>query len=142
VPLAQLNIARIRFPLDAPQMADFVAQLEAVNAAAESADGFIWRLADDGPGSTSYRLLGDDALIVNMSVWRDLASLRAFVVGHPPHREALHNRRQWFERPTEAMTACWHVEDGHQPSLEEAETMLLRLRSEGPTPTLFPFSYR
>ena len=143
MPLAQLNIARMRFPIDSPGMATFVSQLADVNAGAESADGFIWRLKDaDGPGATSYRILGDDELIVNLSVWRDLAALRAFVIGHDQHRGALQDRYTWFERATEPMTVCWHVDDGHLPPLEEAEEMLLRLRAEGPTADVFPFTYR
>lgn len=57
--LAQLNIAQMRFPLDDPRMSGFVEQLADVNAGAEDADGFVWRLKDDdGPGATSYRILG------------------------------------------------------------------------------------
>lgn len=140
--LAQLNVALIREPLDSPRMASFVEQLEAVNAAGEAAPGFVWRLKDDGPGSTSYRLLGDERLIVNLTVWRDLESLRAFVIGHAGHRAALSRRHDWFERPLEPMTACWHVPVGHQPSVAEAEVMLLRLRAEGPSDDVFPFTYR
>ena len=140
--LAQLNAAHFRYPIDAPEMASFVAQLADVNAAAEASDGFIWRLRDDGPGSTSYRLLGDDRLLVNMSVWRDLESLRAFVVGFDQHRVALRSRYEWFVRATEQMTVCWPVADGHTPSIEEAERMLLRLRAEGASDEVFPFSYR
>lgn len=142
MPLAQLNIARVRFPLDDPRMGGFVSQLEAVNAAAEAADGFVWRLRDDGAGSTSYRILDDDELIVNLSVWRDLDALRAFVIGHLPHRVALQNRTEWFERPSEAMTVCWPVDDGHLPSVEDAERALLRLRAEGASSSAFPFTYR
>lgn len=140
--LAQLNVGVMRAPLDSPSMADFMSQLAEVNAAAEQYDGFVWRLRDDGPGSTSYRLLGNDRLIVNMSVWRDLESLRTFVRDHAAHRTALGRRREWFERPTEETTACWFVPEGHEPSLEEAETMLLRLRSQGPGDEVFPFTYR
>jgi hypothetical protein len=143
VPLAQLNIARMLYPLETPEMAGFVGRLAEVNAAAEAADVFIWRLKDeDGPGATSYRLLGDDRLIVNLSVWRDLDSLRAFVVGQEGHRDVLRARYDWFERATEPMTVCWEVPDGHQPSLGEAEEMLLLLRAEGPSARVFPFSYR
>ena len=145
MPLAQLNIGVMTAPLESTQMAQFVAQLAEVNAAAERFDGFIWRLKDEdgsGPGSTSYRMFDDDMTIVNMSVWRDLASLRAFVIEHSGHRVALSRRREWFERPTEAMTVCWFVADGHEPTLDEAGTMLLRLRSEGPGDALFPFTYR
>ena len=142
MPLAQLNAGHVRFHIDSPEMASFVDQLEEVNAAAEASDGFIWRLRDDGPGSTSYRLLDDDRLLVNMSVWRDLASLRAFVIGLDQHRVALRNRFEWFERATEPMTACWTVPDGHLPDVAEAERMLLRLRAEGPSDEVFPFTYR
>ena len=130
-------------PLDSERMVDFVAQLADVNAAAEDADGFRWRLKDeDGPGATSYRLLDDDMLIVNLSVWRDLASLREFVLGQAGHRSALSRRRDWFERASTPMTVCWYVADDHEPSLSEAEAMLLRLRAQGPTEGLFPFTYR
>ena len=143
MPLAQLNVAHMTAPLDAPEMAGFVGQLAEVNAAADAADGFVWRLQDaDGPGATSYRLLGEALLLVNLSVWRDLASLRAFVLDGARHRPVLQRRREWFERPTEVMTACWHVAEGHLPSLEEAESMLLRLRAEGPGAEVFPFTYR
>lgn len=141
--LAQLNIAVMVDLLDSPRMAGFVARLADVNAAAEDSDGFVWRLKDeDGPGATSYRMLDDDMLIVNLTVWRDLESLRAFVIENSGHRDALALRRDWFERPTEAMTACWWVADGHQPSVDEAEAMLLRLRADGPSDTVFPFTYR
>jgi hypothetical protein len=143
MPLAQLNIAVMREPLDSDRMAPFVAQLAAVNAAAEAADGFVWRLKDDdGPGSTSYRMLDDEMLIVNLSVWRDLPALRAFVVDFAGHRDVLARRREWFERATEPMTVCWPVGAGHHPSVAEAERMLLRLRSEGPSSDVFPFTYR
>jgi hypothetical protein len=143
VNLAQLNIATMLEPLDSERMVDFVSQLADINAAAERADGFVWRLKDeDGPGSTSYRLLDDDDVIVNLSVWRDLESLREFVLGQAGHRAALSRRREWFEKASMPMTVCWYVEDDHIPTLEEAETMLVRLRVEGASESLFPFSYR
>ena len=45
--LAQVNIALMKAPLESPEMADFVAQLEPVNALADSSPGFIWRLQTD-----------------------------------------------------------------------------------------------
>jgi hypothetical protein len=130
VPLAQLNIARTRYAVESPRMASFLDQLAAVNAAAEHADGFVWRLRDDGPGSTSYRMFGDSRLIVNLSVWQD------------QHRQALQDRYRWFERATEPMTVCWFVDEGHEPTLEEAESMLVRLREEGDQDGLFAFRHR
>jgi hypothetical protein len=51
--LAQLNIALMKEPLESPRMADFVANLERINALAESSPGFVWRLPPDAaqPGA-------------------------------------------------------------------------------------------
>jgi len=77
--LAQLNIGRLAAPLDSAQLADFVAGLEPVNAAAESAPGFVWRLKDDeADNATSFTIYDDPILIVNMSVWADHHSLGPF----------------------------------------------------------------
>lgn len=45
--LAQLNIAWMKAPLASPQMADFVANLERINALAEGSPVYIWRLQDE-----------------------------------------------------------------------------------------------
>ena len=42
--LAQVNIGRLVAPLDHRQLADFVAALNPIIAAADRAPGFVWRL--------------------------------------------------------------------------------------------------
>ena len=42
--LAQLNIANLVAPLDSVELADFVANLEGINALADGSPGFVWRL--------------------------------------------------------------------------------------------------
>jgi Domain of unknown function (DUF3291) len=42
--LAQLNVATMKFPLQFRGLADFVANLDRINALAESCPGFVWRL--------------------------------------------------------------------------------------------------
>jgi hypothetical protein len=44
-----------------------------INLLAEATEGFRWRLQSDEGDATSLRPFGED-VIVNMSVWRDLAS--------------------------------------------------------------------
>ncbi|MFI6446775.1 DUF3291 domain-containing protein [Kitasatospora sp. NPDC050543] len=134
--LAQVNIARMLAPIDSPQLADFVAALDPVNAVADTADGFVWRLQSEDGNATGFRIFGDDWLIVNRSVWRDPAALEAFVY-HRSHREVLRRRREWFEKPVEAMTALWWVPAGHRPTEQEAEQRLTLLRAKGPTPDAF-----
>ncbi len=46
--LAQLNVGIATAPLDSDVMADFMNNLDRINALAESSPGFVWRLkADD-----------------------------------------------------------------------------------------------
>jgi len=53
--LAQLNIAKAKYPLDAPEIKEFVDNLDVVNAMAESSEGFIWRLKDESGDATSIQ---------------------------------------------------------------------------------------
>ena len=46
--LAQLNIAKFRLPMEHPQNADFINNLDRVNALAELRPGFIWRFVGEG----------------------------------------------------------------------------------------------
>ncbi|MEU6114619.1 DUF3291 domain-containing protein [Streptomyces sp. NPDC047117] len=134
--LAQVNIARLKAPLDSPELKAFVDGLDPVNALAEAADGFLWRLKSEGGDATDISIFGDEWLIVNMSVWRDVPALTAFMYTGL-HREFLARRREWFEKVDEAMTALWWVTEGHEPTVAEAEERLLHLREHGPTPHSF-----
>ncbi|MDO0936280.1 DUF3291 domain-containing protein [Streptomyces sp. DG2A-72] len=134
--LAEVNIARLKFPLDSPELKDFVDALDPVNADADAADGFVWRLQSDDGDATDIQVFGDEWLIINMSVWRDANALTAYMY-QGRHREMLARRREWFERVEEAMMAMWWVPAGHRPTVAEAESRLLHLRTNGPTPYAF-----
>lgn len=139
--LAQVNVARLLEPLDAPRLRDFVEALDPVNAAADTADGFVWRLqAEDGNATSvvafEWDADGSAGVIVNLSVWRDVESLRAFVYGDA-HRPVLRRRREWFHSVAEAVTALWWVPAGHRPTTAEAEAAVRSLRAVGPTDAVF-----
>ncbi|MER6331258.1 DUF3291 domain-containing protein [Streptomyces sp. NPDC014983] len=134
--LAQVNIARLKHPLDSAELKDFVDGLAPVNAVADASDGFVWRLEGDSGNATDVPVLGDAWMIVNMSVWRDQDALTAFMY-RGQHRELLARRREFFERLDEAVTALWWVPAGHRPAVAEAEDRLLHLRAHGPTPYAF-----
>jgi heme-degrading monooxygenase HmoA len=141
--IAQVNIARLRAPLDSGQLAGFVAALDPVNASADSAPGFIWRLQTDEGNATAERAFewepqGAAGVIINMSVWESLEHLSDWVYG-PFHRAVLVQRRQWFERVSEATTALWWTRDEDPPTTLDAESRVLHLRQHGPTPTAFTF---
>jgi Domain of unknown function (DUF3291) len=133
-----VNIARLRAPLDSPQLADFVAALEPVNALADGSPGFVWRLQTDDGDATAIRAFDDDMLIVNMSVWESVDALADFTY-RSDHRAVMVQRRKWFERMAEAFLVLWWVPAGHQPSVDEAKDRLVRLQRHGPTPEAFTF---
>jgi hypothetical protein len=142
--LAQLNIARLLAPLDSPQLADFVAQLDEVNAIADAAPGFVWRLQDASGNATaidatSMQVGADppgDGVIVNLSVWESVEALRSYVFG-AGHVEVLRRRREWFAPMASAYVVLWWVPSGHRPTLEEAHARLELLDASGPTQDAF-----
>ena len=135
--LAQFNVAAPRGPLDSEVMAEFMASLGRINALAEASPGFVWRLQTDDGNATALRPMGDD-VIVNMSVWRDVAALSDYV-HKSGHVEYLKRRREWFERIAEAYVVLWWVPKGHRPTVEEGVARLLMLRERGPSPEAFTF---
>jgi hypothetical protein len=57
--LAQVNVARMRGPLESEVMAGFVARLDEINALADRSPGFVWRL-QTGEGNATYLRPYDD----------------------------------------------------------------------------------
>jgi len=136
--LAQVNIGIIRGPMDSPIMAEFAANLDRINALAESSPGFVWRLQTPEGNATAIRPFQDENMLINMSVWQDAESLRKFVY-HSAHAEILRRRREWFAKMSEAILALWWVPRGHRPSVEEAIARLELLRRKGSHPAAFTF---
>lgn len=128
----------MRAPIDSPQLADFVAGLEPINALADTAPGFVWRLQTEEGDATAIRPYDDDMVMVNMSVWTSVEALKAFVYS-AEHRSYLARRREWFERMDEAIVALWWVEAGHLPTVDEAKERLALLDRVGPSPAAFTF---
>lgn len=134
--LAQMNVARLRAPIDSPQLADFVDALDRINAVADGSPGFVWRLQDDSGNATALRPLGEE-VIVNMSVWRDAESLQAFVY-RSDHVGVMRRRRDWFEK-MDLYLVLWWVPRGHRPTVEEGIARFELLRDRGPSADAFTF---
>lgn len=137
--LAQLNIAHMRAPIDSAELAEFVALLEPINALADAAPGFVWRLKESeaDPTATVVHDYGD-MMLINFSVWESMESLWDYVY-RSPHLGVLRRRREWFLRAMEPYMVMWWVPDGQIPSLAEGMERLERLRTGGPGPEAFTF---
>lgn len=140
--LAQVNVGRLAAPIDSVQLAPFVEALDHVNAEAESALGFRWRLQSENGNATDVvafewdRTEADSGVIVNLSVWADADSLRAFVFGGD-HVTYLRRRREWFLPMKESYAVCWWIPSGHRPSTDEAEERVRHRRQHGSTAYAF-----
>ncbi|MDE2347513.1 MAG: DUF3291 domain-containing protein [Gammaproteobacteria bacterium] len=135
--LAQLNIATMREPLESPSMAEFVANLDRINALADAAPGFVWRLKDEQGDATSARPFGDN-ILVNLSVWESIESLHHFAF-RTAHTDIMRRKREWFDRMKQAYAVLWWIAAGHIPSTTEAARRLMLLRDHGPTAEAFIF---
>src|SRR5689334_25329434 len=116
--LAQINIGRLVAPVDDPKLAAFVAQLDEVNALAETAPGFVWRLQSESGNATDITYSDDPLVLVNMSVWDSVESLQRFTYG-ARHMEVFRDRARWFEKMSEASYCLWWIPGGHQPPVSE-----------------------
>jgi len=122
-------------------MAGFVARLAEINAVADGAPGFVWRLQTAEGDATSLRVFDDEYMLVNMSVWESVEALFEYVY-RSAHVELLRQRASWFEKMGAPFLALWWIPAGHIPSVEEAKAKLEYLTQRGPTPLAFTFKQR
>jgi Domain of unknown function (DUF3291) len=139
--LAQINIGRLVAPVDDPKIAGFVGQLDEINALAERAPGFVWRLKSDAGNATDIVYNDDPFVILNMSVWESIESLRDYAYGSK-HVESLRRRADWFEKMDKPHYCLWWVPEGHVPTVAEGRERLERYQREGATEYSFWFSQR
>jgi heme-degrading monooxygenase HmoA len=137
--LAEINIATFRVPIADPVNADFIANLDRVNALAEGAPGFVWRLVGEGNNALDIQAFDNPNTAVNMSVWRDLDALASFVYRSEGHREIMRRRKEWFDR-MEIHMALWWVAKGHCPTIAEGKERLETLSRVGPSAQAFLFN--
>ncbi len=125
-------------PIDDPIMADFVNNLDRINALAEQSEGFVWRLKDIENNATAIKAFEDDTLIINMSVWNNMNALFQFTY-KSNHVEIFSRRKEWFSRITDMHMVFWFVPIGYIPTPKEARERLEYINKHGETPYAFSF---
>jgi hypothetical protein len=139
--VAQINVGRLRAPIDAPLIEGFVDALDEINALADGSPGFVWRLQDDDGNATAVRAFPDERVIINVSVWASVEELADYVY-RTAHGDFLRRRREWFERYGSVVFALWWVPAGTVPSVAEAVARIEHLDRHGPTSHAFTFRQR
>jgi hypothetical protein len=136
--LAQINVAQAVADMESPEMTGFVSRLDEINAMADHAPGFIWRLQGDNGNATSVQVFDDNLLLVNMSVWKSIDALREFVY-KSIHVELIQNREAWFSKMVTAHQALWWIPAGHTPTEAEGKSKLEYIREHGTSAEAFTF---
>jgi CHAT domain-containing protein len=134
--LAQLNIAKGKERMDHPLLAEFVENISRLNALAEQADGFIWRLKDESGDALAIEAFSDPTIVINMSVWRDVETLKNYVYSSD-HLAFMRRKKEWFTKLESNHLVLWWIPKGHIPTIEEAKEKLRHLEEKGSTPEAF-----
>ena len=127
------------YPLDDPRMAGFTNRLDEINALADEAEGFVWRLQSDTGNAPDIQAFDDEWIIVNMSVWESIEALHNYTF-KTVHVELLRNRKAWFERMASPAVAMWWIPEGHVPTPMEAKEKLALIERVGISKDAFTFS--
>ena len=137
--LAQINIAQAKDSMESETMRGFVERLDEINALADSSRGFVWRLQTEEGDATSIQAFEDPMLIVNMSVWKDVESLKNYVY-RSAHVDLIRDRDAWFSKIKSVHQTLWWVPAGHIPSVTEGKERLSLLQERGPNREAFTFA--
>ena len=135
---AELNIGKFKYPTSDPRMADFMNNLDRVNALAERSPGFVWRLMGAGSNNATDLRVGDD-YAVNLSVWTDAKALENYVF-KTVHVQFYKRKQEFFALMEKPHMVFWNVPEGHQPSLTEAMDRLEDYEKNGPSERAFDWA--
>lgn len=142
--LAELNFGTLRYGWDDPRTKPFLDALDMVNAVAERADGFVWRMTDDdmqtAQNDPADVFGGNPNVAATLSVWRDFGALQHFVF-NTIHGRFLARRHEWFDALDSRTMVLWPVPVGHTPTLREGNARLQQLQTEGPSEQAFDWAY-
>lgn len=144
--LAFMTFGSLLGPYGDPAVQGFWDRVPSVFDSSDQTEGFVARSRRD-PGVENHtwglrmcpKCWGDKILpkhVVTLSVWEDLESVTAFAYSGA-HGEAMKLRREWFEQHEQPEHVAWWVDEGHQPTFQEAADRMDLLHDSGPTASAF-----
>ena len=107
--LVHANIAVARAPLDHPQMEDFMARVDRIDAIAAGTPGFVSQPTPEDSGSVFK-----EPELLNLSIWESVESIRNFTYSGQ-HAAALEHRAEWFVQEQEYNFVLYWGEAGKNP---------------------------
>jgi hypothetical protein len=137
--LAQFNITRLKYPLDAPEMKGFVDGIDFIHSIADRM-GLVHRVKGENGNATGIKVLDDPLIIPNLSVWPDIDTLKKFVY-NTVHKKYINRRDEWFLPETEIQNVFWWIPEDHRPEMSEGEERFKYFRKHGATEYAFDWSW-
>lgn len=138
--LAQVNIGVAKYAYEDPAFAEFVNNLDRINALADTAPGFVWRYVAEDETAVGKDIFGDEEMLFNMSVWKSKEALTDYVY-QTDHVDILRKRAAWFVQQKGPILALWWQPAGTFPTPTEAMHRLQKLERSGPTEDAFTFRH-
>ena len=118
--LAQVNVSRMKGQsIMDPEMKDFRDHTALIHTMADNAPGFVWRPPFDPDNTSAENVLEDAQVLINISVWQDVASLKEFTY-NTFHSHIMKRQREWFQKYGSAHYALWWIIAGDFPSERKA----------------------
>lgn len=137
VHVAQINIGTMVAPTDDPAVAEFMDNLERINALADRSEGFVWRLQTEAGNATDIHIFPNPLELLNMSVWTSVDALKAYVY-RSEHVDFFRRRAEWFLPDAKRVALFW-VPAGEIPSIAEAVRRTEFFERHGVSPYAFGF---
>ncbi|MEO0497830.1 MAG: DUF3291 domain-containing protein [Pseudomonadota bacterium] len=137
--LAQINIAKPKYALDDPRIADFMDNLQRINTLGSTMPGFVW-IHQDETGHAMHQPTPWPGAAANMTVWETPEHLEHFV-WNTVHKQFYNRKAEWFEAMDSHHFVMWWVEEGHRPTLMEAKERLDHLDEHGQTDHAFGWEH-
>jgi heme-degrading monooxygenase HmoA len=134
--LAEFNLSVWKIDDTSEAAKGFLDKVGQVNALAERADGFVWRLLDEGRDEKGRTPFGGPDTLVTLSLWESVEALEQFV-WKTVHKRVLDRKGEWFEKLERHHMVLWWVPEGHRPTLEEAKERLDHRQAHGDTDYAF-----
>ena len=143
--LAEFNIGILKYDWDAPRVADFANNLDRVYDIARRAPGYVWHMENEDMEAAQLDvqgvLGGNPRTASTLSVWRDVASFRAFVF-NTVHKQFYDRKTEWYDDAEQGTRlVMWWVPEGHFPSVAEAVERLTHLTEHGHSDHAFGWAH-
>lgn len=140
--LAVVNIAKPKHPLDSPEMAEFMDNLERINTIGDTSPGAVWRYEDESGAATDTRIFDDPNMLINYTIWESVGSLKNYVYSGD-HLDFFKRRALWFQEVVDLPSlVMWWIPAGTIPGIEQTREKVEYLKDNGPTADAFTFAKR